>query len=890
RPSLGNEGKHPRALGQRAVECWPEIWEIIYPLIHQVRTTGEATWSEDQLVPIYRNGKIEDVYWTFGYSPIRGESDRIEGVLVVCQETTAKVLAAKKLERNVNNLHSIILQAPVAMCILKGPEFVVEIANQRMFELWGKPAAEILYRPLFEGLPEAGGQGYEGMLQNVFTTGRAYTANGLPVNLPRNGTIETVYVNFVYEPHREEDGIISGVMAVASEVTEQVLARKTIEESEQRVRRMVTDAPFPIALYIGREMRIAMANQAILDAWGKGEDVIGKLYSEVLPELEHQDIYREMEMVYATGIPFHAKNRKMELVVNGITRTYFFNYSFTPLFDASGKTYGIMNTAADVTDLNVAKQKIEESEARFRLLADSMPQFVWAADSEGNINYFNKAVYRFSGLTEDDVMGGGWIGIVHPDEREENVRRWQHAVATGEDFHFHHRFRNREGAYRWQLSRAIAQKDNDNNIRMWIGTSTDIHDQKLFEEALSRQVQERTRELEQSREQIQRSAERLAAVFNNAQSGMFTFSPVYDEHGEIIDFTFVITNPTFAAYVRQTPETLNGSLGSTWFPGYKQNGLFDIYRNTFLTGRSERLDFHYNVDGHNLYLDLMTTRVGDEVLITFTDYTPLKMAHAQLQRYVDELKRSNANLEEFAYAASHDMKEPIRKIHYFANRIKSSISDRFTEEEARYFERMEAAARRMGLLIDDLLSYSQVSVKPAMLEQVDLNGVLEQVLNDLEIEISEKGARIIAEKLLTIKAHPRQIQQAFQNLVSNALKFQEPGHPPVIEITSRMVAGRDTAFRLSPDEQQQEFYLVEVRDNGIGFNPEDAQRIFNVFTRLHGNSEFAGTGVGLSIARKVMENHYGYIRAESQEGVGSLFQLLFPAAVTAAAIGAEEEG
>ena len=171
--------------------------------------------------------------------------------------------------------------------------------------------------------------------------------------------------------------------------------------------------------------------------------------------------------------------------------------------------------------------------------------------------------------------------------------------------------------------------------------------------------------------ELERAADRLEAVFNASQSGMFTFAPVRDEAGEVVDFRFVITNPRFASYVGQEPITLNGALGSTWFPGYLYNGVFDMYKHTYLTGETQRKDIHYYVDGLDLYLDLMSTKVGDEVLVTFNDYTDLKTAQLQLEKSIEDLQRSNANLEEFAYAASHDLKEPIRKIHFFNDRLKT---------------------------------------------------------------------------------------------------------------------------------------------------------------------------------------------------------------------------
>jgi light-regulated signal transduction histidine kinase (bacteriophytochrome) len=283
------------------------------------------------------------------------------------------------------------------------------------------------------------------------------------------------------------------------------------------------------------------------------------------------------------------------------------------------------------------------------------------------------------------------------------------------------------------------------------------------------------------------------------------------------------------------------------------------------------------VDQHNIYLDLQSIKVGDEVLVTFTDYTPLKGAQLQLEKYVEDLKRSNQNLEEFAYAASHDLKEPIRKIHFFADRLKNALGQHLDAEQNRLFERMEAATKRMASLIDDLLSYSQVSLRPRTFEDVNLNHLIEIVLNDLDLEIEETGARVTVDNLFTIKGHQRQLQQAFQNLISNALKYSKPGVVPQVQIQCNKQTGKETGLILSAEELQREYFVVSVSDNGIGFKQEDAERIFNVFTRLHGNTEFRGTGIGLAIVRKVIENHNGHIRAESQPEEGATFRVYLPA-------------
>ncbi|HET7897525.1 MAG TPA: ATP-binding protein, partial [Flavisolibacter sp.] len=232
--------------------------------------------------------------------------------------------------------------------------------------------------------------------------------------------------------------------------------------------------------------------------------------------------------------------------------------------------------------------------------------------------------------------------------------------------------------------------------------------------------------------------------------------------------------------------------------------------------------------------------------------------------------------EEFAYAASHDLKEPIRKIHLFTDRLKQELADQLNSHQQHLFDRVENASQRMGTLIEDLLTYSQFSKGASEFETVDLAKKVQNVLEDLEVEIEERHAKITVKDLPVIPGHKRQIQQLFQNLISNSLKYSRPDVQPEIWISGETVFGRQVPIALSKDEEDNKFHLIKVQDNGIGFDQQDAERIFNVFTRLHGNAEYKGTGVGLSIAQKVVENHHGRIWAKGKQNEGATFYIILP--------------
>ena len=347
RPSLGDEGRHPGILGAPAKEAWPDIWEVIGPMIQQVLAGGESVWSEDQLLPILRNGRMEEVYWTFSYSAARDSAGNISGVLVTCSETTGKVQAIQLLKENEQRLNTMVQQAPVAVAIITGPDHVVEMINDRGLALCDRTREEVIGLPVRDIVPELLAQGIPAYMEDVLH-GASFEAKELPLSIVRNGHREDLYLNLVLEPLLSQKGETETMIAIGYEVTDMVLAR----------------------------------------------------------------------------------------------------------------------------------QRAEAGEERFRLLADSMPQFVWTGDGEGKLNYFNQAVYDFSGLSDEEVQANGWLQIVHPDEREGNSKAWVSAITSGTDFFFEHRFRRKDGEYRWQMSRAKPLHNADGSIRMWIGTSTDVQDMK----------------------------------------------------------------------------------------------------------------------------------------------------------------------------------------------------------------------------------------------------------------------------------------------------------------------------------------------------------------------------------------------------------------------------
>lgn len=241
---------------------------------------------------------------------------------------------------------------------------------------------------------------------------------------------------------------------------------------------------------------------------------------------------------------------------------------------------------------------------------------------------------------------------------------------------------------------------------------------------------------------------------------------------------------------------------------------------------------------------------------------------AELEHFSNELKRSNRELQDFAFVASHDLQEPLRKIRAFGDRLLTKYAPQL-EDGADYVQRMQSAAERMSRLIEDLLEFSRVTTRAKPFQQVNLNDVLSDVLDDLQLAIEGSDAHIVWDTLPQLEADPTQMRQLLQNLIGNAIKFVAPGVAPEIHIQCHI-------HEADQDHDERDWCDIAVSDNGIGFDREHAERIFSPFRRLHGKGEYAGTGIGLAVCRRIVERHGGSIHAISQPSEGATFRIRLP--------------
>ncbi|AZI54920.1 DUF1917 domain-containing protein [Epilithonimonas vandammei] len=382
------------------------------------------------------------------------------------------------------SLALLLTQAPVALSMLMGDEFIIQVANPQILQLWGK-SPQIIGCKLIDALPELEGQPFMDVLSQVRTTGKPYKGYQEFCYLVRNGKREECYFDFIYAPiFNDEETEIIGVSVVATEVTDQVNAEKKLAETEYTFERLIKESDYCIALYKGPDLIIDIANNSMLRTWGKNEKVIGMKLEEALPELEGQPFLDILKDIFKTGKTYSATEDEVVLERNGQLYTSYYNFSYKPLFNEHGEVYAILNFATDVTEMVLTKKQLKLNEEKYKNLADSLPIIVWTADKDGNIDYYNKQWYDYTGFTSIDSRESATEKIIHPDDQKRSIDIWMTSKANKTNYEIEYQFRDRtsEDAYRWFLGRAIPIKNENNDVIQWIGTCTDINEFKQFQQ------------------------------------------------------------------------------------------------------------------------------------------------------------------------------------------------------------------------------------------------------------------------------------------------------------------------------------------------------------------------------------------------------------------------
>ncbi|MES2372893.1 MAG: chemotaxis protein CheB [Bacteroidota bacterium] len=367
----------------------------------------------------------------------------------------------------------------------------------------------------------------------------------------------------------------------------------------------------------------------------------------------------------------------------------------------------------------------------------------------------------------------------------------------------------------------------------------------------------------------------IEAIFNASTSAITALKPLTNKKGEIIDFEFITSNDASKDILGVKAAELIGKKWVTDFPSL----LAPHFHSLLLAKEGGRtINFDCFNEANNLWLEVSAVKMYEGIVTTFTNTTQAKESYQKLQKASDELNQINVQLEQsnfdllqFASVASHDLKEPLRKIQTFGNLLHENIKDKIEGKDSNYLEKIIRSANRMQVLIQDILTLSKLSNSDIPYTSVNINDIITNIIDDLDVSIKERNVQVRTENLPVIHAIPGQIHQLFQNLLSNSIKFNK-SDTPLITITNKPVSEKDSEeLAIKPKE----YICIELKDNGIGFDEQYKEKIFGIFQRLTG-TEYEGTGIGLAICKKIVDNHNGYIKAESTPGKGSSFFIFLP--------------
>ncbi|QYX31991.1 PAS domain-containing sensor histidine kinase [Sphaerospermopsis torques-reginae] len=573
--------------------------------------------------------------------------------------------------------------------------------------------------------------------------------------------------------------------------------------------------------------------------------------------------------------------------------------------NSSGVPLQICGVSMDITQRKqIEHQRIEEaikkSEERFKIVALATNDVLRDWDLLTNQVWWNQSVQSLFGYTSEEVYldVNWWRERIHPDDRQRINSDLRAVIDSNKQFWSNeYRFLRKDGTYAYIFDRGYIVQDQTNKPVRMIGFMMDMTDRKRAEAELQRQnlrsqlfanITLKIRQSLQIEDILQTSvtevqkllqADRVLILQLNG-NGSFLAVKEAVVPGLPVVLGQNINDPCFSKnYIQQYSQGRISAISDIEKAeiqpchveflqqfAVKANLVVPIFRQNQMWGLLVAHQCLHTRQWTNWEIGLLR-QLADQIGIALAQSLILEQETKQRQ----ELARSNEELQQFAFIASHDLQEPLRKIKTFCERLQVTCGDFLSEQGRDYLQRMQNAALRMETLIEGLLTLSRVTTRAQPYVAVNLTQIAQEVLSDLEVSIQQTRGQIEIGELPIIQGDPLQMRQLLQNLIGNALKFHRPNQPPVIKIYGQF-------FNNDIDDLSvgNTYYQIIVEDNGIGFAEKYLDRIFNVFQRLHSRSEYEGTGIGLAICRKITERHHGTITAKSQPGQGAKFIITLP--------------
>lgn len=774
---------------------------------------------------------------------------------------------------------------PVALyaCDSKG---IITKYNQQAVKIWGKKPGPCDTDGLFYSqfkLLNSNGQ----IVPSHQTPVTQCLEDGLPrkdVELLLQGNDSAcVYIKLDAVPITNEKNEQIGVICCFNDITEQKKTEKELEKKTNELRDYVENALIGLH-WVDANGNIIWANRAEMNMLGyETDEYIGHHISEFHTSGEKiNDILLRLN----SNEELHQYEADLKCK-DGQTKTVQITSN---VYRQNGEFIHTRCFTTDITNQKKLFEQVKENEESQRRIFKKLPAAIYTCDKEGRISFYNEAAARLWGQEPEigkDLWCGSWK-ILHANGTPMEPGNFaitrclkEQMPVRGEEIIIV----KPNGEKRYVMPHAEPVFDSHGKIKGAVSMLVDITEIKEAEKVL-RESEARYRELASSFEKII-EAKTYDLLYKNEElkKSEERYHKMVDE---VEDYAIILLDVNgFILNWNKGAEKIKGykekeivgkSFQLFYLPEDRESGLpLKLIKHARENGKAIHEGWRLRSDGTKFWGSIVLTSLhnANNEHIGFSkvtrDLTERKLAEDRLKEYTLQLQFQNEQLEQFAYAASHDMKEPLRKIIFYTSLLVETTGSRLDEKEFEYLKRSVNAAKKMERLINDLLDYSRVAVDIHGSELIDLNEIIQEVIQSFSEVIEEQKASIQISELPRVHGIAFQFRQVFENLISNALKYQYPGRPAVINIVSTQVAG-ESVEGLMPGKI---YHKIEVSDNGIGFDPEYCEKIFELFQRLS-PLKYPGTGVGLAICKKIIQNHHGIIIATGMLGSGACFKIYLP--------------
>ncbi|HJW16650.1 MAG TPA: PAS domain S-box protein [Flavisolibacter sp.] len=765
---------------------------------------------------------------------------------------------------------------------------VIMYSNNKAAALWGRaPGYGELAKDLWDGFTFYDGRGkvldYK---QLPFFTSFEKSGTGeveLCIKAP-NGCEKNIVVSHYLLKDNDSSG--KRIVFYINDISEHKQVQTQLERRNLELRDYIDNAAIGLH-WVDAKGIILWANKAEMDLLGyAANEYIGHHISEF-----HVDQDKINDILSRLSCDETLRGYESTLrCKDGSIKTVYISSN---VFRENGKFIHTRCFTIDITEQKKLFEGIKNSELRYRSLLETLQIAIYTTDAEGRITFYNKAAVELWGRAPNPGKDK-WCGPyrVFKDGKEVEADKCPMAVALKEG-----RSTGREeieiirpdGVKRSLAVYPVPIFDEGNKVVGAINIQVDITDRKRSEDALKesehqlrqitllleKKVEERTSELFKKNEELKKSEERYHKMIEEVEDYAIV---LLDKNGIIQNW-----NKGAEKIKGYSEEDILGRSFSIFYRDVDRNAKLPetLLQRARDYGKAIHEGWRKRKDGSLFWGSIVITALHDAQhnIIGFSkvtrDLTERKIAEDKMRDYATQLEFQNKELEQFAYAASHDMKEPLRKISFYNNYVVDNANNLLDDRSKEYLNRSLLAVKRMSMLIDDLLSYSRANSQNDPYEETDLTECVEEIILSQKDLIEQNEVSIHLEQLPVVKVIPFQFKQLIDNLINNSIKYKSPERKCVINIFSEQVKGDEIDAREA--ESTMLYHKITVQDNGLGFEPEYANKIFEIFQRLNNNSSYKGTGIGLAICKRIVQNHHGFIKAYGKENEGARFDIYLPA-------------